>query len=200
MRIVRKPGIVPLTCVVAAAIFGLSACTRDDPAKTDYGVILHFDTARVRLATRTDTLHLLVEVAATGEQRTLGLMERRTLPDSGGMLFVFSETQPATDAFWMYRTRVPLDIAFIDSAGTIRTIHRMEPCVTVLPEGCPTYPADAPFRATLEVNAGYFGRHGIQPGDRVSLGDTAARAGLSRPSGVSDRSGSPDRLRANPTR
>jgi uncharacterized membrane protein (UPF0127 family) len=150
----------------------ISACTGDDPAKTDYGVILHFDTARVRLSTRTDTLHLLVELAATADQRTLGLMERRTLPDSAGMLFLFAETQPATDAFWMYRTRIPLDIAFIDSGGTIRTIHRMEPCTTVLAEGCPTYPAEAPFRAALEVNAGYFNRHAVKPGDRLTLGDT----------------------------
>ena len=166
----RHPRIPALAFALLSVV---SACNRDDPAKSDYGVILHFDTARVRLATGTDTLHLLVELAATGEQRTLGLMERRTLPDSAGMLFLFSETQPATDAFWMFRTRIPLDIAFIDSAGTVRTIHRMEPCATVLAEGCPTYPAEAPFRAALEVNAGYFSRHGVRPGDRLSLGDTA---------------------------
>ncbi len=164
----------PRIRALALALLGIvSGCTGNDPAKTDYGGILYFDTARVRLTTRSDTLHLLVELAASGEQRTLGLMERRTLPDSAGMLFLFSETQPAADAFWMYRTRIPLDIAFIDSVGTIRTIHRMEPCTTVLADGCPTYPAEAPFRAALEVNAGYFGRHGVRPGDRLSLGDTA---------------------------
>jgi uncharacterized membrane protein (UPF0127 family) len=117
----------------------------------------------------------VVELAATPDQRTLGLMERRRLPDSAGMLFLFSATQSASDGFWMYRTRIPLDIAYIDSLGTIRAIHRMEPCQTVLTEGCPTYAAGAPFRAALEVNAGYFSRHGVQTGDHLLLRDTAER-------------------------
>jgi uncharacterized membrane protein (UPF0127 family) len=158
-----------------ALLGGVGACTGEDPSTTDYGVILHFDTARVRLSTKTDTLQLLVELAVRPEQHTLGLMERRTLPDSAGMLFLYPTTQPASDGYWMYRTRIPLDIAFIDSMGTIRTIHRMEPCAAVLAEGCPTYPAGAPFRAALEVNAGYFSRHRVQPGDHLVLGDTTER-------------------------
>jgi uncharacterized protein len=153
-----------------------SACTGDDASTAqDYSAILHFDTARVRLSSGTDTLSLVVELAVTPEQHTLGLMERRALPDSAGMLFLYAETRLPSDAYWMYRTRIPLDIAFIDSTGTIRTIRRMEPCRTVLAEGCPTYPAGAPFRAALEVNAGYFSRHGVQPGDRLLLADTAIR-------------------------
>lgn len=162
--------------VFALVLLGaVSACNREDASTTDYGVILHFDTARVRLSTKTDTLHLVVELATTADQHSLGLMERRDLPDSAGMLFLYSTTQPASGAYWMYRTRIPLDIAFIDSGGTIRTIHRMEPCTTLLAAGCQNYPAGAPFRAALEVNGGYFSRHGVQPGDRLSLADTANR-------------------------
>jgi hypothetical protein len=144
-------------------------------------VIIHFDTARVRLATAHDTLHLVTELAYTGDQHSVGLMERRHLPDSAGMLFTYTSTQPDSAAYWMYRTRLPLDIAFIDSTGTIRTIRHMVPCPTTLPVGCPSYPAGAPFRAALEVNAGYFARHGVQIGDRVLLGDTASRLSASRP-------------------
>jgi uncharacterized membrane protein (UPF0127 family) len=178
----QYPRFAPLLCALGLTYSTLvSACVKEDESTTDYGAVLHFDTARVRLSTRTDTLRLLVELAATAEQRTLGLMERRTLPDSAGMLFLFPATQEASGGFWMYRTRIPLDIAFIDSAGTIRTIQRMEPCSTVLAEGCPTYPAGAPFRAALEMNAGYFNRHGVRAGDRLSLGDTANhRTGSSR--------------------
>jgi uncharacterized protein len=178
----QHPRTSSLLSALGLALLGVvGACTGEDAATTDYGVILHFDTAQVRLSTRTDTLRLLVELARTPDQHTLGLMERRTLPDSGGMLFLYSETRPASDAYWMYRTRIPLDIAFVDSMGTIRTIHRMEPCTSVLAEGCPTYPAEAPFQAALEVNAGYFSRHRVQPGDRVLLGDTTDhRAGTVR--------------------
>jgi uncharacterized membrane protein (UPF0127 family) len=147
----------------------------DESADDDHGAILPFDSARVRLLTPTDTLRLMVELAVTPEQHTLGLMERRHLPDSAGMLFLYDATQPDSSAFWMYRTLIPLDIAYIDSAGTIRSIRHMEPCKTMLAQGCPTYPAGAPFRAALEVNAGYFAGHGVRVGDRVLLADTAQR-------------------------
>lgn len=177
----RHARLGPLACVLALALLGAaSACTGEDPSTTDYGVILHFDTARVRLSTKRDTLRLVVELAVTADQQTLGLMERRTLPDNTGMLFLYAATQSDSSAFWMYRTRIPLDIAFIDSTGTIRTVHRMEPCTALLAKGCPSYPAGAPFRAALEVNAGYFSRHGVQPGDRLLLGDTTVHSAGAR--------------------
>ena len=127
-----------------------------------------------------DQVSWVVELAVKPEQHTMGLMERRQLPDSAGMLFLYEATQPDSSAYWMYRTRIPLDIAYVDSAGTIRSIRHMEPCRTMLAQGCPTYPAGAPFRAALEVNAGYFAQHGVQIGDHVLLADTARR--LSRTS------------------
>jgi uncharacterized membrane protein (UPF0127 family) len=162
-------------------VVAIGACGRpDDSSSEGDRVILPFDTARIRLLARADTLRLVVELAVKPEQHTLGLMERRQLPDSAGMLFLYDATQPDSSAYWMYRTLIPLDIAYIDSAGTIRSIRHMEPCRTMLAQGCPTYPAGAPFRAALEVNAGYFARHAVQLGDRVILADTAKR--LSPPS------------------
>jgi uncharacterized membrane protein (UPF0127 family) len=154
----------------------LFACKQDRSTTDDSRALLPFDTARVRLLTRADTLRLTVELAVKPEQHTMGLMERRQLPDSAGMLFLYEATQPDSSAFWMYRTRIPLDIAYIDSAGTIRSIRHMEPCRTMLAQGCPTYPAGAPFQAALEVNAGYFAQHGVQIGDHVLLADTARRS------------------------
>jgi uncharacterized membrane protein (UPF0127 family) len=81
----------------------------------------------------------------------------------------------------MFRTRLPLDIAFIDSLGVIRTIKTMAPCPSTMPQGCPNYSADARYRAALEVNAGYFARNGIRVGDRVLLQDTILRRRASRP-------------------
>jgi uncharacterized membrane protein (UPF0127 family) len=174
--VARLLGGVGLLFTVAIVACGGS----DEQSSESDRVILPFDTARIRLLTRADTLRLVVELAVKPEQHTLGLMERRQLPDSAGMLFLYDATQPDSSAYWMYRTLIPLDIAYIDSAGTIRSIRHMEPCRTMLAQGCPTYPAGAPFRAALEVNAGYFARHGVQLGDRVRLADTTKR--LSPPS------------------
>jgi uncharacterized membrane protein (UPF0127 family) len=155
--------------------FALAACERAQDTAVDTAAVtsvLQFDTARVRVATTTDTIPVDVELARTDEQKQLGLMERRTLGERAGMLFLYGATQSAESGFWMYRTRIPLDIAFIDSAGTIRTIKTMQPCTSDLAGACPTYPAEAPYRAVLEVNAGFFGRHRVRVGDRVVLGDT----------------------------
>ena len=75
----------------------------------------------------------------------------------------------------MYRTRIPLDIAFLDSAGTVRAIRSMEPCPTTIPEGCPAYEPGTPWRFALEVNAGYFARNRVPVGGRLLLADLTGR-------------------------
>lgn len=119
-----------------------------------------------------------VEVAETTAQRQRGLMGREQLPDTRGMLFRFESEQPAGNAFWMYRTLIPLDIAYIDDEGRIVAINTMQPCESETPRECPTYPAGTAYYSALEVNAGYFAEHGIQVGDCVSV---PALAGFCRP-------------------
>lgn len=132
-----------------------------------------FSTASAYLISDSDTVPLRVELALTGDQKAYGLMDRDSLPQDAGMVFLYDQQQPAQSAFWMYRTRIPLDIAFIDSGGTIRAIRHMEPCASSLAGGCPSYPSGAPFRSALEVNLGWFERHRIGVGDRVVLEEPA---------------------------
>ncbi len=112
---------------------------------------------------------LHVEIARTAAQRARGLMERDALPAEAGMLFVYDSEQSGSNAYWMYKTRIPLDIAFIDSQGVIRSLRTMSPCRSTSSRECPVYPAGAPFRAALETNAGYFAAHDIAVGDRIEL-------------------------------
>jgi len=169
--------------IARVALFAAIACSSGPEATptSEYANLLPFDTAQVRLVSGRDTSTLTVELAETPEQRAMGLMERPVLPADGGMLFLYSEVQPESSGFWMFRTRFPLDIAFVDSLGGIRSIHTMTPCPSSLAQGCPTYPAGAPYVAALEVNAGYFARRQLRVGDRVLLQDTATRRRKSRP-------------------
>jgi uncharacterized membrane protein (UPF0127 family) len=163
--------------VVGIAMLAVTACGSHadaDKGAPDYTNIMAFDTATIRAVGR-DTARLTVQLAESEAQQTMGLMERRTLAPDAGMLFLYGSTQPDSNAFWMFRTRIPLDIAFIDSAGTIRTVLTMQPCASDLASGCPSYPATTPYRAALEVNAGYFARQRLGVGDRVLLGDTTTR-------------------------
>lgn len=136
-----------------------------------------FDTTTARIETATDTHSLTVEVARSPAQRTQGLMERRSLPDDAGMIFLFEEEQGAEEGFWMFRTRIPLDIAYLDEDGRIVAIRQMEPCASPYAEPCQLearpYAPGAPYRAALEVNRGYFERRGIRPGDRVVVEQVA---------------------------
>src|SRR5262249_393206 len=52
-----------------------------------------------------------LEIAATPETRTRGLMYRKDLPDGRGMLFVFDQEEE--HEFWMKNTLIPLDMIFI---------------------------------------------------------------------------------------
>ena len=169
--------------LLAFCALAMMACvSRADSSSTEsYASLIAFDTADIRVASHADTSRLTVELARTTEQQTMGLMERRELRPDAGMLFLYSTAQPETSAFWMFRTRIPLDIAFIDSAGVIRSLQTMAPCTSVLAAGCPSYQAGARYVAALEVNAGYFARKQIRVGDRVLLEDTVSRRPAPRP-------------------
>ncbi|PRY72527.1 DUF192 domain-containing protein [Halomonas ventosae] len=125
---------------------------------------------------------LEVEVARTIPQRSRGLMARDRLAERAGMLFLYDRPQSSRNGFWMYRTRIPLDIAFIDEAGRIAEIHRMEPCTASRPGECPVTRPVVPYRAALEVNAGAFEAMGVAAGDCVSWpGDGGLCAGAPAP-------------------
>jgi uncharacterized membrane protein (UPF0127 family) len=156
-------GLVAATCVLAA-------CTGDAPDDDGAPALtLRFESTPIRVFTRTDTIRLVVELAVSGEQKTTGLMERRQLGDTAGMLFVYDSLQPPDAGFWMYRTRIPLDIAYADATGRIRSIQHMVPCETSIPQGCPTYPPGVPYQYALEVNGGFFARRGVAVGDSIGI-------------------------------
>jgi uncharacterized protein len=159
--------------VVVAA--GFLACRGEPQPEAQAAPIMTFDTARLRIVTRTDTIPLRVELARTNAERTMGLMERTQMADSAGMLFIYDGNQPANAGFWMFRTKIPLDIAFVDSAGVIRSIRNMVPCTTATAANCPTYEPGVAYRAALEVNAGFFQNRKVAVGDRVLLADTLAK-------------------------
>ena len=115
------------------------------------------DLPRVRL---TAGMHQIdAQVAQSFEQRSIGLMWRREMPQHEGMLFIFE--QPAVHCFWMKNTLLPLTAAFIDDSGTIVNLADMKPQTTE------SHCAAQPVRFVLEMNQGWFARKGLKPGARL---------------------------------
>ena len=159
----------PVLALPLLLLLALVACegpeeNRDAPPFTP---LVSFDTIDAAIVTDGDTVPITAELANDPDRRAYGLMERPELPAGHGMIFVYPETLTPTGHFWMYRTLVPLDIAFLDEAGEIVSILSMEPCPSPNPDVCRRYSPNVPYRAALEVPRGFFDRHGISEGDRV---------------------------------
>lgn len=102
---------------------------------------------------------LTAEIAGNDADRMQGLMHRRMLPESRGMLFVFPNV--AFHGMWMMNTYVPLSVAFIDDSGAIINIEDMQPHTR------DSHNAKSLARYALEMNLGWFRKRGIKPGMKI---------------------------------
>ena len=103
--------------------------------------------------------NLDVEVARNKSERSLGLMNRTSLQESRGMLFVYPA--PAYFCMWMKNTKIPLSVAFIDAQGQVINIEDMAPQTET--NHCTARNATY----ALEANRGWFARHGVSAGSQV---------------------------------
>lgn len=124
-----------------------------------------FDSGSAYIIQGSDTFHVRIEIADNEAQRERGLMFRTSMPDTSGMLFIYSS--PQQGSFWMLDTPLPLSIAFADSTGVIFNILDMEPCVKEMSWECPTYDSGGRFQFALEMTKGYFKERRIESGARI---------------------------------
>ena len=101
------------------------------------------------------------QVAQTDEQRAIGLMHVREMPQHEGMLFVFE--QAGQQCFWMRNTLLPLSIAFLRDDGSIVNIAEMKAL-----DDKTNHCSAEPVRYALEMNAGWFAKRGLKPGSKLS--------------------------------
>lgn len=120
--------------------------------------------------TENGAVPVTLEVAREFSQRQAGLMGRESLQEDEGMLFQYPELQGPDRGFWMYKTLLDLDIAYLDEQGKIGSIRQMAPCATGSTGGCPSYPAGVAFQYAVEMNQNFFSDHGIDVGDRLMTG------------------------------
>lgn len=136
--------------VLLALFASLTASALAQQAQTDL--------QRVRLSA--GMYQIDAQVAQTPEQRQIGLMFRKEMPQTEGMIFVFE--QPATQCFWMRNTLLPLTAAFVADDGRIVNLADMKP------QTDDSHCSEEPVRFVLEMNQGWFARKNIKKGAKLS--------------------------------
>ena len=109
---------------------------------------------------RTPVVH--AELAANEGQRSLGLMFRRELGETEGMLFLFPTERP--QQFWMKNTYIELDIIYLDHSFNVVSIAKRATPLTESPR-----PSEKPAQYVLEVRGGTSDKWGIVPGSKAVI-------------------------------
>lgn len=106
-------------------------------------------------------IHVIkAEIAQNSADRSRGLMHRTELGANQGMLFLFERDD--MQCMWMRNTLIGLSVAFIDANGRIVNIEDMAPQTE------DNHCAKTPARYALEMNRGWFAKHGVKAGAAIS--------------------------------
>ena len=99
------------------------------------------------------------ELATTPREVQTGMMFRTNVTDESAMLFVLRAPLRAPYGFWMTNCPVSLSAAYISPDGVIEEIHHLEKNDNV-----PVVATHDNIVFVLEVNDGWFQRHGVNTG------------------------------------
>jgi uncharacterized membrane protein (UPF0127 family) len=137
-----------------------SGCDNQDPEPEQNDNI-------VNLVLGNQTIY--VEIADSPEEWQLGLSYRDTLAENHGMLFVFPEEKRRT--FWMLGCNFDIDLAYIESDGTISEIITMEKEAPDTPPFSLTeYTSQSTtIRYALEMIGGWFEENNVSAQIKLDL-------------------------------
>ncbi len=149
----RRPFFIPLFAVV---LLGLLAGCGDEAKQPQVD-----KSVDDRFPIKVGDQVVQMQVAALPNEMQKGLMFVKAMGENDGMVFVFDAPQPM--GFWMRNTLIPLDIGYLDADGTLQEIY-------------PMYPHDersvrsvAKRQLALEMNQGWYARHGVKPGAKLEM-------------------------------
>ncbi|MEM6392280.1 MAG: DUF192 domain-containing protein [Planctomycetota bacterium] len=166
LKRLRVGGVLGWVCGLTLVLAGCA----DKPEGADEGV-LRTDFEQITIAEQPFDL----ELAVTPVDRYQGLSGRESIPENGGMLFVFPRT--AVREFVMRDCVIPIDIIFVRDDGHVVATHAMqvEPLAT---RSNPTrrYGSGEPVRYAIELRGGRVAELGVTIGDRIELPTASLKA------------------------
>ena len=154
MRSARR--LLPVVSVLTLAVL-LSGCSKED---TDGISTTH--------VTFPNGKTIVVEIERKTAELMKGMMFRDSLAEDHGMLFV----NPKEDvySYWLYQTRIPLDIIWMDhDRRVVEMSLDTPPCKSTSAKDCTNYGGNYKSKYVLEVSAGVAAKNGLKVGDTLNF-------------------------------
>jgi uncharacterized protein len=110
--------------------------------------------------TKREVKNIDIEIAEKSLERQQGLMYRKSMPDSVGMLFIFEREE--LQSFWMKDTYISLDILYVSEENEIMTIYR-----NTKPQSEESLFSYKNSKYVVEVLGGFCDNYKIEEGDFI---------------------------------
>lgn len=152
--------VILIAIVLLAIFFVMNNCTKDNSPAVEY-----YTFKKEGELTFTDSLgntkiKIDIEIADNEYERQLGLMNRESMEETQGMLFIFNSER--FQSFWMRNTLFSLDMLFINEDKEIVTIHKNTEVLS-----SQSYPSSELALYVVEVVAGFTDKYEIVKGDKM---------------------------------
>ena len=121
---------------------------------------IKFQNSSLTIQTKDSEYIFNIEIAITEQERSRGLMHRKELKQTEGMLFLYPKNQIIK--MWMKNTLIPLDMIFINNSGKIIDIFKM-----TIPKDLTPIGPDVKLKGVLEINGGLTSYLNINKGDFI---------------------------------
>lgn len=154
---------------VAAAMVALAGCARGSETAAGQATVAkgaEVKDAKAFFPLTVGEKTLRVQVVVNDAEMQRGLMGRKDLGPDDGMVFVYPAPQQMN--FWMKNTPTPLDIGFFTPDGKLGEVYPLYPYDTATVSS-----AGSDYTLALEVNQGWFAKHGLKPGVKLNLAQLA---------------------------
>lgn len=109
-----------------------------------------------------ETPRIVTEICANDSERSLGLMFRKQLAETAGMIFLFEKENE--HSFWMKNTYIPLDMLFIGANQKVLGVLEDVPPLNEEPRT-----VGKPSLYVVELKAGTARKFGIAPGSAMTV-------------------------------
>lgn len=155
-------GIIAVAFILFIILFNLPKTQKHGNSAVNQSIIkftkdgeLTFQSAEGKYISKID-----IEIADDDNKRVRGLMDRLSMEEEQGMLFLFP--YETIQSFWMKNTVIPLDLIFVNKENVIVTIRK-----DAIPFDTGQYTSTKPALIVVEVVAGYSDIYGINAGDKI---------------------------------